>query len=62
MPSLDTLIYQPVTGGCWIISDLYTDQTPFDGTSFAVCDLFNGTVSVDFEPVVGGHVQKNIQW
>nr|KAI8748348.1 laminin subunit alpha-1-like [Biomphalaria glabrata] len=62
VPSLDTLIYQPVTGGCWIISDLYTDQTPFDGTSFAVCDLFNGTVSVDFEPVVGGHVQKNIQW
>ncbi|XP_013079381.2 laminin subunit alpha-5-like [Biomphalaria glabrata] len=62
VPSLDTLIYQPVTGGCRIISDLYTDQTPFDGTSFAVCDLFNGTVSVDFEPVVGGHVQKNIQW
>ncbi|KAH9495692.1 hypothetical protein Btru_016064 [Bulinus truncatus] len=62
VPAVDILIYQPVPGQCNVTSDLYTDQAPFDGGKFAVCDVSSGNVTVEFDTIIGGQLQKDVQW
>ncbi|KAH9495699.1 hypothetical protein Btru_016074 [Bulinus truncatus] len=62
VPAVDILIYQPVPGQCNVTSDLYTDQAPFDGGKFAVCDVSSRNVTMEFDTIIGGQLQKDVQW
>lgn len=62
IPAVDVLTYQPLPGVCNVTSDLYTDQQPFDGTKFAICDIGAGSATLQFENVLGGMAQRATQW
>ncbi|XP_059150956.1 laminin subunit alpha-3-like [Physella acuta] len=62
IPAVDTLTFQPTAGACKLTSDVLTKTAPFDGTVFSVCDLSTKDVTLDFEGVKGGMIQRAIQW